>query len=92
MSEVSRVQEPEPNYRHEIDYLADQLRQYIDRTLQEITDHVRRQTSAVPELAERLHGYEDATEDVQKMLRDPTHQLSRGLRRYITAAREVSRG
>ena len=79
-------------YRHEVDYLADQLRQYIDGVMQEGTDHMRREVGGVPEFAERLQGYVDAMEDVQIMLRDPNHQFHRGLRRYIVAAREVPRG
>lgn len=79
-------------YRHDLDYLADQLRQYIDRTMQEGVDYMRGSVGHLPEFADLLKGYEDAMADVQKMLRDPGHQFHRGLARYITAAREVSRG
>lgn len=79
-------------YRHDVEYLVDQLRQYIDRTMQEGTDYMREHVGGRPALAERLKGYEDAMEDVQKMLRDPSHQFYRGLARYIHAARETVRG
>lgn len=76
-------------WRHDADYLAGQLRDYIDRTMQEGTDYMRANVAGHPNLAERLKGYEDAMEDVQAMLRDPGHQFHRGLARYIHAAREV---
>lgn len=76
-------------YRYEVAYLADQLRDYIDRTMQDGTDYMRRECAGHPDLAERLRGYEDAMEDVQKMLRDPSHQFYRGLARYLHAARQV---
>lgn len=88
---VQEKDNPEPAYRHDVDYLADQLRQYIDRTAEEMANHLRASVNGYPGLMERQAGYEAAMEDLQTMLRDETHQFHRGLRRYITAAREVSR-
>lgn len=41
-------------YRHEADYLADQLRQYIDHTLDEMADHMRAGVNGYAGLAELL--------------------------------------
>lgn len=80
----------EIKYRYEPEYLGEQLRDYIDRTCTEGAEYMRDRCGARPDLAERLQGYEDAMEDMQKMLRDPAHQFYRGLTRYIHAARQTS--
>jgi hypothetical protein len=79
-------------YRHEVDELADQLRQYIDRTTEEMVEHMAASVNGYPGLAERMEGYKSAMEDMQAMLRDPRHQFHLGLARYIHAARETVRG
>lgn len=77
------------HYAHEADYLADQLRQYIDRTTEEMVDHMRRNVNGYPGLTERPEGYEAAMADIQTMIRDPRHQFHIGLARHIHAARET---
>ena len=81
---------PASEYRFEVEYLADQLRQYLDRTIGDLADDMRAGVGAEPALAERLKGYEHAVADIQAMLRDPGHQFHRGVGNYVAAARQRS--
>lgn len=49
------------------DELADQLRQYIDRTTEEMVEHMAASVNGYPGLAERMEGYKSAMEDMQAM-------------------------
>lgn len=76
------------DYRYTVDYLNEQVCQYLDRTVGELAEHMAQGVAEEPRLADRLGGYRDAIADVQLMLR-PGHRVAdHGVKRIIHAARQ----
>lgn len=78
-------------YRYTVDYLNDQLCQYLHRTVGEMVEHMEQGVGDEPRLGDRLRGYREAIEDVQRLL-EPGHRVAdHGMKRIIHAARQQER-
>lgn len=75
-------------YRYTVEYLNEQMCTYLHRTAGELVAHMEQGAGHEPRLADRLRGYREAIEDVQRMLK-PGHRVAdSGLLRIIAAARQ----
>ena len=82
----------EEEYAYTIDYLNEQVVDYLHRAAGEMAEHMKTNVRDVPELSDRLRGYCEAIEDVQKLF-TPGHRIADyGLKRHLLAARQESRG
>lgn len=79
------------NYRYTVDELADHLRDYLDQVAGELAEEMEKGAGGEPGLAERLRGYKDAVEDIQRLVRDPNHRVHKRLGLYINYARQENR-